>query len=209
MTCRPEKHAVRLTLVQPSHVRTRLFGKIAAFNPLARFLLPLLEPHEVAQAIVNQLERGESATICLPALVSLTWLYRGMTSWLQDFTKWVSLRNMRNFRLSCQTKAERSLCCADFCRGYCNGCISRPSSCYLMYSTIVLVHPNTPTKWQCPRTGSVPAHHNELRVRMVPAEPMAEIRASHAAGLLKLGTRHFTPQQTSLNRRKFLHLIRA
>ena len=99
MTCRPEKHAVRLTLVQPSHVRTRLFGKIAAFNPLAKFLLPLLEPHEVAQAIVNQLEREESATICLPALVGLTWLYRGMTSWLQDFTKWVSLRNMRNFSL--------------------------------------------------------------------------------------------------------------
>merc|ERR1712093_7325 len=81
---------VCLTLVLPCFIRTQLFAAIKPFSPLNAFLLPTLEPYQVAQAIVSQVEKEESAVLGLPALTNITWLWRGFPSWAQDAIKWLS-----------------------------------------------------------------------------------------------------------------------
>jgi len=51
----------------------------------------MMETHEIANAVVNQLEMEESGMIYLPTLVSMAWLWRGLPSWLADLGRWVSI----------------------------------------------------------------------------------------------------------------------
>ena len=82
--------SIRLSLVMPGHIRTSLFAHMKPFNTLAAFLLPLQEPSAIAEAIVATLEKEEGGILCLPKVVGIGWLWRGLPSWVSDGLRWVS-----------------------------------------------------------------------------------------------------------------------
>lgn len=49
----------------------------------------MLEPHDVAHKIIATIEREEQGELALPALVGITWLWRGLPSYVTDFLRWV------------------------------------------------------------------------------------------------------------------------
>ncbi len=55
----------------------------------AAFIAPIVEPHEVAKAIIAALETDQSREIFLPYVGGWLWALRGLPSWAKDFTSWV------------------------------------------------------------------------------------------------------------------------
>jgi hypothetical protein len=49
----------------------------------------MLEPHDIATRVVNQIERQQTGELCLPALVNITWIWRGLPSYGRDLLRWV------------------------------------------------------------------------------------------------------------------------
>lgn len=80
---------VRTTLVCPGHIKTALFAHVQ-IPKLAEFLAPLLEPGDVARAIVDALERQESSDIYLPWYAQWTPMLRILPSFLRDFAQHIS-----------------------------------------------------------------------------------------------------------------------
>lgn len=87
---------IRTTLVLPSHVQTRLFSEIQfpTWGGLFPFIAPSLEPDDVADAIIDKLDRRENGTLRLPLYSHLGRLI-GLAAeiipgWARDFARWVS-----------------------------------------------------------------------------------------------------------------------
>ncbi|KAE8214677.1 hypothetical protein CF327_g1951 [Tilletia walkeri] len=80
---------VRTTLVCPGHIKTALFAHLDV-PPLARFLAPLLDPRDVAKAILRALERQESTDIYMPWYAQWAPLLRMLPSFLRDLAQTIS-----------------------------------------------------------------------------------------------------------------------
>jgi hypothetical protein len=87
---------IRTTLVLPSHVQTGLFSEIRfpTWGGLFPLIAPSLEPDDVADAIVDKLDRRENGTLRLPFYSHLGRLM-GLAAeivpgWARDFARWVS-----------------------------------------------------------------------------------------------------------------------
>lgn len=87
---------IRTTLVLPSHVQTQLFSEIQfpTWGGLFPFLVPSLEPDDVAEAIIDKLDKRENGTLRLP-MYSHLGRVMGLAAeiipgWARDFARWVS-----------------------------------------------------------------------------------------------------------------------
>ncbi|CAD6956315.1 unnamed protein product [Tilletia caries] len=80
---------VRTTLICPGHIKTALFAQVEV-PALARFLAPLLDPRDVAMAILRALERQESTDIYLPWYAQWAPALRMLPSFLRDLAQTVS-----------------------------------------------------------------------------------------------------------------------
>lgn len=49
----------------------------------------MLEPHDIALRVLDQIERQQTGELNLPALVNITWIWRGIPSYGRDFLNWV------------------------------------------------------------------------------------------------------------------------
>ncbi|KHO00050.1 NAD(P)-binding domain protein [Metarhizium album ARSEF 1941] len=73
---------VRTITVHPGHTQTALF---AGFNQGNSFVLPMLHPDSIAEAVVKQVLTGRSGTVVLPETGS-------MLSWLRALPDWYGIR---------------------------------------------------------------------------------------------------------------------
>ncbi|KAM6522983.1 hypothetical protein FALCPG4_012590 [Fusarium falciforme] len=75
---------IRTTVVHPYWVRTPMTTNLMAHPG---FKDPIIEPEEVADAVVNQVLSGKSKQIILPARNGLISGIRGFPTWLQEFVR--------------------------------------------------------------------------------------------------------------------------
>lgn len=50
----------------------------------------MLEPQDVALRVIDEMEHQRTGELNLPALVNITWLWRGLPTYATDFLRWVS-----------------------------------------------------------------------------------------------------------------------
>lgn len=87
---RPEQPNILVSTVFPGHIRTPLFARLGHFSAANAFFYPLLEPHQVAKAIVDRIEAEHGGELHLPILGNLSWIWRALPSWARHAVKWVS-----------------------------------------------------------------------------------------------------------------------
>ncbi|GAA97732.1 hypothetical protein E5Q_04411 [Mixia osmundae IAM 14324] len=84
---------VRTTFVAPGQTRTALFGSLSGHTGLpylGNFMFPWVGPHDVAKAIIEAINADESRYICIPFFSSVSWILRGMPSFMQSLARWMS-----------------------------------------------------------------------------------------------------------------------
>ncbi|KAK9895602.1 NAD(P)-binding protein [Cystobasidium minutum MCA 4210] len=84
------KNRIYLSVVLPAQIRTALFANLKPFSPLAAFLLPMLEPEDIAKRIVCNIEHQRTGEIAMPVLANITWLWRALPSYASDFLRWIA-----------------------------------------------------------------------------------------------------------------------
>lgn len=84
------RNGVKTVLVEPGQIHTQLFADITEVPWYANFFGPILEVNEVAKAIVQQLESGESGIIRMPFYSKCMPLYGVMPGSVQKFMRWFS-----------------------------------------------------------------------------------------------------------------------
>lgn len=88
---------VRTTLVTTGHLDgTSMFSGIH-YNRFARFVAPTVNVEEVAQAIVNALERQESRAVIKPWYVAAAPLLRVLPSFVRDGIQYVRATLLTNW----------------------------------------------------------------------------------------------------------------
>lgn len=80
---------IRTTLLIPGQIRTALFASLAHLSRLVEFLAPVVTPEEVADRIVEELERERSGVVHLPVYAAWLWIVRAAPSWFGDGLVWV------------------------------------------------------------------------------------------------------------------------
>ncbi|KAK5101676.1 hypothetical protein LTS08_004134 [Lithohypha guttulata] len=81
---------VKTVLVEPGQIHTQLFADITKVPWYANFFGPILEVHEIAKAIVMQLETGDSGVIRMPFYSKCMPIYDVMPASIQKFMRWFS-----------------------------------------------------------------------------------------------------------------------
>jgi all-trans-retinol dehydrogenase (NAD+) len=95
LTTRYNAPRVRTVLVNQGYTTTPLFEGYYNDSP---FLMPALNPATVAEAVVRQVLKGESAHLVLPAFGNtMSWL-SGMPHWYQTRLRSKNVTIMQNFR---------------------------------------------------------------------------------------------------------------
>lgn len=84
------RNGVKTVLVEPGQIHTQLFADITEVPWYANFFGPILEVNEVAKAIVQQLESGESGVIRMPFYSKCMPIYAVMPGSVQKFMRWFS-----------------------------------------------------------------------------------------------------------------------
>ena len=84
------REGIKTVLVEPGQIHTTLFADITDVPWYANFFGPILEVNDVAKAVVNQIESGDSGVLRMPFYSKCMPFFAAMPSSMQTFMRWFS-----------------------------------------------------------------------------------------------------------------------